>query len=177
MLAEARKKSAERVQCARASGESLPLRDASVEMVFMSMVFHHFENPLCAVRECHRVLREGGVVCLRAGTIDRIPTYPYVPFFAKSRAILESTLQTQERIESIFHDAGFELSIHELVRNEVAANWRGYAEKIAWKADSILAQLPNRGFQEGMRLLNQHAATADDGPVVELVDFFAFRGR
>jgi SAM-dependent methyltransferase len=144
MLAEARKKSAPRVRYLRASGESLPLRDASVDMVFMSMVFHHFEDPLRAARECRRVLRAGGVSCLRAATVDRIATYPYVPFFAGSRAILKATLQTQEEIESIFHTAGFELARHELVSNEVASNWRGYAEKIGWGADSILAQLSDR---------------------------------
>jgi ubiquinone/menaquinone biosynthesis C-methylase UbiE len=131
MLAEARKKSAPGVCHARASGESLPLRDGSFDMVFMSMVFHHFEDQLGAARECRRVLRAAGVVCMRAATVDRIATYPYVPFFAKSRAILEATLKTQEHIESIFHDVGFELTRHELIRNEVAANWRGYAEKIA----------------------------------------------
>jgi SAM-dependent methyltransferase len=175
MLAEARKKSAPRVRYLRASGESLPLRDASVDMVFMSMVFHHFEDPLRAARECRRVLRAGGVSCLRAATVDRIATYPYVPFFAGSRAILKAALQTQEEIESIFHNAGFELARHELVSNEVASNWRGYAEKIGWGADSILAQLSDREFREGMRLLSHHAATAGDEPVAELVDLFAFR--
>jgi ubiquinone/menaquinone biosynthesis C-methylase UbiE len=175
MLAEARKKSAPRVSYARASGDILPLRGASIDMVFMSMVFHHFEDPLRAARECRRVLRVGGVICLRAATVDRIATYPYVPFFAGSRAILESTLQTQARIESIFHDAGFELARHELVRNEVASNWRGYAEKVGWGADSILAQLSVHEFREGMSLLSDHAATAGDEPVAEVVDLFAFR--
>jgi len=175
MLAEACRKSAPQVRYARASGESIPLHDASVDMVFMSMVFHHFEDQPRAARECRRVLREDGIVCLRAATVDRIATYPYVPYFAKSRAILEATLQTQERIESIFHDAGFELASHELVRNEVAANWRIYADKIAAGADSILAQLSEREFREGLRLLKQHAATAGDAPVIEIVDLFAFR--
>jgi SAM-dependent methyltransferase len=175
MLAEARKKSAPGVQYARASGESIPLRDASIDMVFMSMVFHHFEDQPRAAHECRRVLRLGGSVCIRAATVDRIPAYPYVPFFARSRTILESTLQTQERIESIFDAAGFELSRHELVRHEVAANWRIYADKIAAGADSILAQLSEREFLEGMLQLRQHAATADDAPVSEVVDLFAFR--
>ena len=175
MLAEARKKPAAQFRYARASGESIPLRAGSIDMVFMSMVFHHFEDQLGAAGECRRVLRTNGTVCLRAATVDRIPTYPYVPYFAKSRAILEATLQTQQRIEAIFHDAGFELTRHELIRNEVAANWRGYAEKIAWGADSILAQLSEREFREGMRLLNQHAATTGDEPVIEVVDFLAFR--
>jgi SAM-dependent methyltransferase len=45
MLAQARKKAMERVSYERASGESLPLPDGSVDMVFMSMVFHHFDDP------------------------------------------------------------------------------------------------------------------------------------
>jgi ubiquinone/menaquinone biosynthesis C-methylase UbiE len=175
MLAEARKKSAPRVRYLRASGESLPLRDGSIDMVFMSMVFHHFEDPLRAARECYGALRKGGIVCLRAATIERIPTYPYVPFFPASRVILEATLQTQGEIESIFHNAGFELARHELVSNEVASNWRGYAEKIGWGADSILAQVSDHEFREGMRLLSHHAATAGDEPVAEVVDLFAFR--
>jgi SAM-dependent methyltransferase len=175
MLAEARKKSAPLVVYTRGSGESLPLRDASIDMVFMSMVFHHFADQPGAARECRRVLRGGGTVCLRAATVNRIATYPYVPFFARSRVILETTLQNQERIEAIFHDAGFELARHELVRHEVAANWRVYADKIAAGADSILAQLSEREFLQGMRLLNQHAANADEVPVDEVVDLFAFR--
>jgi len=175
MLAEARKKPAQRVHYLRASGESIPLRDASIDMVFMSMVFHHFEDQPRAASECRRVLRDGGTVCLRAATVDRIATYPYVPYFARSRAILEATMQTQARIESIFHNAGFELARQELVRIQVAANWRSYADKIAAGADSILAQLSEPEFLEGMRLLNQHATTAADAPVVEVVDLLAFR--
>ena len=45
MLAEARKKASERVRYERAFAEALPLPDASVDMVFMSMVFHHFDDP------------------------------------------------------------------------------------------------------------------------------------
>jgi hypothetical protein len=44
------------------------------------------------------VLRAGGTVCLRAATVDHIPTYPYVPYFAKSRATLEATMQTQVQL-------------------------------------------------------------------------------
>jgi hypothetical protein len=120
-------------------------------------------------------LRHRSVFSLRAATIDRIATYPYIPFFARSRAVLEARLQSQERIEAIFHAAGFELARHELDRNEVASNWRVYAQKIAAGADSILAQLSEREFRDGMRLLNDHAAAAGDGPVVEVVDLFAFR--
>jgi len=174
MLAEARKKVSERVRYERASAESLPLPDASVDMVFMSMVFHHFDDPDQAVRECRRVLRRSGAVCLRAATIDRIGTYPYVPFFPRSRAILNDALQSQAIIETIFVNAGFHLACHQLVRSEVADNFHAYAEKLAFRADSILVQLSDREFQAGLVALREHAATASQEPVIELVDFFVF---
>lgn len=172
MLAEARKKVSERVHYERASAESLPLPDASVDMVFMSMVFHHFDAPSQAVRECHRVLRRGGSVCLRAATIDRIGTYPYVPFFPRSGSILNDVLQSRAIIETIFVNAGFHLACHQLVRSEVASNWDAYAEKLAFRADSILAQLADQEFEAGLAALREHAATAPQEPVIELVDFF-----
>jgi ubiquinone/menaquinone biosynthesis C-methylase UbiE len=176
MLAEARKKPSERVRYECASGESLPLPDASVDVVFISMVFHHFEDPGRAVRECHRVLRAGGSLCLRAGTTDRIQTYPYVPFFARSRALLSGVLQSQSHIESTFDEGEFQLIGHELVRSEVATSWEDYAEKVAHRADSILAQLSDQEFEEGLAALSEYAATAPrTSPVVELVDFFVFR--
>ena len=164
MLAEARKKVSERVRYERAFAESLPLPDASVDMVFMSMVFHHFDDPDRAVRECRRVLRRGGAVCLRAATIDRIGTYPYVPFFPRSRAILNDVLQSQETVETIFANAGFHLVRHQLVRSEVAGNFHAYAEKLAFRADSILVQLSDQEFQAGLVALREHAATAPPDP-------------
>jgi SAM-dependent methyltransferase len=176
MLTEARKKVSERVRYERASAESLPLPDASVDMVFMSMVFHHFDDPDQAVKECRRVLRQSGTVCLRAATIDQIKTYPYVPFFPRSGAILNDILQSQALIETIFVNAGFHLADHQLIRSEVAGNWDAYADKLAFRADSILAQLSDREFEVGLATLREHAATVpQDEPVIELVDFFVFR--
>ncbi len=175
MLGEARKKGAKRVNLVRATAEHVPLRGRAIDMVFMSMVFHHFQRPDWAARECRRVLRPGGIACLRAGTTDRITSYAYVPFFPESESVMEFVLQSRERIESIFRDEGFELVRHELVRSPLAANWRTYAQKIAMRADSILARLSDREFEEGMRRLHEHAADAPEEPVAELVDLFAFR--
>jgi ubiquinone/menaquinone biosynthesis C-methylase UbiE len=145
-------------------------------MVFMSMVFHHFDKPDQAVRECRRVLRRNGTVCLRAATIDRIGTYPYVPFFPRSGAILTNVLQSQAFIETIFVNAGFHLVCHQLVRSEVASNWDTYAEKLAFRADSIFAQLSDQEFAAGLAALREHAViAAPDETVVELVDFFVLR--
>ncbi|MGH7780787.1 MAG: class I SAM-dependent methyltransferase [Candidatus Binataceae bacterium] len=176
MLAEARKKASARVRFEQASGEELPLPDASVDLVFMSMVFHHFEHPNRAVKECRRVLRPNGTVCLRGGTAERSGAYAYVPFFARTREILNGTLQSQGFIESIFATAGFQLVAHELIPSQAADNWNAYVEKLAHRADSILIQLSDHEFEQGLAALRRHAPTRPpDEPVIEPVDFFVFR--
>jgi SAM-dependent methyltransferase len=177
MLDEAVRKAARRVLYARASGESVPLRDASVDTVFISMVFHHFKRPARVAAQCSRVLKVGGTVCLRAATTDQIGYYPYVPFFNRSEEILRATLQSQKFIEATFQRAGFERLRHELVSSEVASSWHEYADKIACGADSILAQLSRREFDNGLKGLRTFAYNVEDERVTEPVDFFVFRRR
>jgi ubiquinone/menaquinone biosynthesis C-methylase UbiE len=178
MLAEARRKASPRVRCERASAESLPLHDASTDMVFISMAFHHFDHPDRAAAECRRVLRPDGAVCLRAGTIERIDQYAYLEFFPSSRPLLNRALQSQAFIESTFASAGFRLIRHELISSEVAESWSVYAEKLVYRADSILVQLSDQEFEAGLTAIREYAKTAPQHePVVEPVDFFVFQPR
>jgi ubiquinone/menaquinone biosynthesis C-methylase UbiE len=84
MLAEARRKGGRNTRFLRGSGEAIPLADDSVDMVFMSMVFHHFGGPKAAAKECYRVLREGGVACLRwrNGPDRQLSLRPVLPWLA-----------------------------------------------------------------------------------------------
>src|SRR5260370_9735565 len=96
MLEQARSKpSGGSIRYEPGRGESIPLSDHSVDLIFMSMIFHHFDDPTLAARECRPVLRgdpEGGTAFLRARTRERISSYPYVGFFPASRPILEDVL-------------------------------------------------------------------------------------
>jgi ubiquinone/menaquinone biosynthesis C-methylase UbiE len=176
MLAAARKKATARVRYEHASAEQLPLAAASIDMVFISMVLHHFHDGPRALAECRRVLRPGGRLCLRAGSRDRIAEYPYLPFFPGSGAILEGMMQSNAQIEALFGDAGFRLAAYELVPSQTAANWREYAERVSYRADSILTQLSDREFASGLESLRSYAASMPPTvPVIEPVDFFVFR--
>ena len=78
----------------------------------MSMIFHHFDNPALAARECRRVLRDdrdGATAFLRTGTRERISSYPYVDFFPESRPILEEVLPTNTFVREVFEAAGFRM--------------------------------------------------------------------
>jgi ubiquinone/menaquinone biosynthesis C-methylase UbiE len=176
MLAEARRKNAACVRHLRGDGEALPLPDASVDMVFMSMVFHHFADRDHVARECRRVLRAGGVAVLRVGVTERIDDYPYTPFFPRTRELIARSLTSLAAVQDTFARAGFAPQAHEVVMSETAASWPQYAERVSLRADSILIQLGEDEFANGLDALRAYAAEpARSGPVIEPVDLFAFR--
>ena len=176
MLEQARNKGHDsRVRYEPGRGESIPLPDDWVDMIFMSMIFHHLEAPLLMARECRRVLREGGTVFLRAGTLERISSYPYVDYFPESRPILAKCLPTNTRVREVFEAAGFCMLTLELVTQQIATSYTAYAEKLSAGADSILASLSQRDFDAGMQALRAHAAHTDGEAVFEPIDVFVFR--
>jgi len=176
MLEQAQKKQLDiRVRYQLGCGEALPLSDNSVDLIFMSMVFHHFDSPTQVASECRRVLHEEGTVFLRAGTCDRISSYPYVDFFPTSRPILERCLPAVRSVQAIFEAAGFRALAVEVVTQQVAPSLECYAEKLSARADSVLASLRCSDFEDGMEALRSHASRVDSQAVFEPIDVFVFR--
>lgn len=176
MLEQARSKQHDaRIRYESGHGESIPLASDSVDLVFMSMVFHHFADPKLAASECRRVLRTGGTVFLRGGVRDHIALYPYVDFFPESVRVLEECLSTSAFVREVFESAGFRTVAAEVVTQEIAPNHTAYAEKLEAGADSVLVRLSESEFAAGMKALRSHAARVDDQAVVEPIDVFVFR--
>ena len=175
MLAQAQAKPhSSRVRYAMGRGEEIPLSSHSVDLVFMSMVFHHFKSPALVARECGRVLRDGGLVFLRAGTLEQVPSYPYVPFFPGSVSIMERTLVANQVVRGTFESAGLRTIETGVLVQQVASTYAAYADRIAAGGDSVLADLDPLEFEVGLNALRDHAARVDPKAVIEPIDFFAF---
>ncbi len=167
-----RKRAAGNILFQRAAAEALPLSGGCVDLVFMSQVYHHFTDPLAVARECWRVLRAGGYVCVRNTT--RESDFAYRHFFPLDR-LIDSELPTGNDIGSIFVGAGFTPAIHQIVIQVVAPDWPTFVQKSALRADSFLARLPDEEFSRGMIELRAHVAEIDPGePVTEEIDWFVF---
>lgn len=176
MLEQARNKPHDpRIQYEPGRGEAIPLPDNSIDLIFMSMIFHHFDDPALAARECRRVLRNGAPAFLRAGTREHISSYPYVEFFPESRPILEEILPTNKFVREVFEAAGFRMGTLELVTQQIAPSYEAYAEKLSARADSVLARLSRHEFDAGIKALRVHAAHRDGEAVFEPIDVFIFR--
>jgi len=154
--------------------EAIPLPSESVDLVFMSMSLHHFADPAVAARECRRVLRDRGSVVVRTGTREQISSYPYVPFFASSRPLLEEILPGSADVRASFTAAGLHMVAAETITQTIASDWMVYAEKLAAGGDSVLARLSRRDFEDGLAAVRRHAAADGRRPVVEPIDLFVF---
>jgi ubiquinone/menaquinone biosynthesis C-methylase UbiE len=172
MLGQAQSKLTDaRVWYARGTGESIPLDSNIADLIFMSMVFHHFLYPAEVARECIRVLRAGGRVCLRTASSEQISSYPYVPFFPTSPPILEQRLPSLASQCAAFEGAGFVRTFTGIVIQQIASNDLSYADKLEAGGDSVLASLKPEDFAAGLKALR---AAARDRPVVEPIDFVVF---
>jgi len=175
MLDQARAKLVDgRVRFEQGRGESIPIPDNSVDLIFISMVFHHFDDPALVARECGRALRDRGTVFLRAGIREQISLYPYVKFFPESVPILEEVLPTQTFVREAFVAAGFHLFAAEVVTQEIARDYTIYADKLSAGADSVLARLTPHEFDNGIKAVGAYAAQRDEA-VCEPIDVFVFR--
>jgi ubiquinone/menaquinone biosynthesis C-methylase UbiE len=176
MLEQARRKLRDRrVRYELGCGEAIPLPNDSVDLIFMSMSFHHFDNPILSARECRRVLPPGATAFLRAGTRERIRSYPYVDFFPGSRSILEDCLPTSAFMREVFASVGFSTVASKVVTQKIAPNYAAYAEKLSAGADSVLARLSRSDFEAGIEAMRSHAAGISEQAVYEPIDVFVFR--
>lgn len=173
MLEQARSKPVEgRVRYLRASGEAVPLRDGAADLIFMSMVFHHFIDRRRVGDECARI---APLVFLRAATVERIAAYAYVPFIPASVPILYERLNRTADIVATFEAAGFETVAAEVIVQQIASTYTAYADKLAEGGDSVLASVDKDELQEGLAAIRRHAARVDPQPVTEAIDAFVFR--
>lgn len=89
------------------SSTPLPFEDKSVDVITVSCAFHHFENPQLFAKECHRVLKDKGILMMAepqfAFLIRWIANYLIFPFSHSGDVKVYDAKELQE----FFKTAGF----------------------------------------------------------------------
>ncbi|MBN1400917.1 MAG: class I SAM-dependent methyltransferase, partial [Anaerolineae bacterium] len=121
MLGEARAKlssGATGLTCALA--EALPVRTGCVDLVFLSMVYHHLADRDAALRESRRVLRPAGHLLVRTATAERLDSHLWLRFFAAARPIEVARTPSTAELVTRAGNQGLALCHHVVIRQPFA---------------------------------------------------------
>jgi ubiquinone/menaquinone biosynthesis C-methylase UbiE len=176
MLAQARAKSPT-LTFLPGSGEALPVADAAFDLVFLSLVYHHFLDHAQVGRESARVLRPGGWVIVRTPTMDSDAYYAFEKFFPTYKSLASQTIPRRAPLRAVFENAGLKEIANEVIPHQIADDWADFQRKTALRADSFLARLSDAEFESGMTALNAYVAAGGGplDPLTEPIDLFVFQ--
>ena len=155
--------------------EALPLAAGAFDLVFASMVYHHFHSQATALAEMRRVLRPGGRVMIRNPTRDSVDGFMYLHFFPEALAIDRARMPGRQALVDAFAAAGFAPCGHEIVRQRFAADHADYYRKISLRGLSSLQLISDEAFERGRRDFEIYCRAAERGqPIEEPVEVFLF---
>lgn len=165
-----------RVGLVAGSAESLPLADASCDVVLLFLVWQHLGDHNTAAREIARVLRPGGVVLLHSSFSDRIGERLYFRWFPRCRTIEQVTQPSLADTNERFAAAGLELAEVSTVRHQAAESLRDEYERLRGRPFSTLHLLSDEEFRVGLAALEEEAGQErSPAPFFDNVELAVFR--
>ena len=154
----------------------IPLADDSVDMVFMSQVYHHIPYPSRALHEIKRVLRPGGHFVNRAATAESSAAAEWIKFFPEAGLLDKRRMAPKAAIIEEGIANGFDLVSAQEVATVFAASYREYYDKISNRGLSALIEIDDRTFEQGLLRLKEFSnQQPPDRPVIETMSLLIFR--
>jgi ubiquinone/menaquinone biosynthesis C-methylase UbiE len=176
MLNVARARCEPNVEYCAGRAEELPLENGAVDLVFMSQVFHHFDEPRRALEEISRVLIPEGYLAVRNGTREQHEEIEWIRFFPEALELEEKRMPSRREVEEKVCAESFELVSQRIVRQLFASSYEEYFEKISRRGLSSLITIGDDAFQSGLRRLRDYVSLQPRGVAVyEPVDLFVFQ--
>lgn len=175
MLEQATTRGLPGVEWRQGSAEETPLGDGTVDLVWMSQVFHHLDDLEGAMGEIRRVLSDDGILAIRNGTRENDAEIEWYRFFPEVREMDAGRIPSRQQIVDAVTAYGFRLLGQRTVDQYFAASHSEYVDKIGRRGLSSLIALDDEAFHAGMSRLRAWAREQAHGvPVHEPVDLFLF---
>jgi ubiquinone/menaquinone biosynthesis C-methylase UbiE len=162
------------VDYALAHAQHLPLRDASVDVAWLSTVTHHVPNLHACARELRRALRPDRPVLIRGWFPGREDVLHF-RYFPASRAHAE-TFPTIDATVDAFATAGFRKQALESVAQVSARSLAEFRDRVRTRADTTLQAISDDEFAAGLAALDRDvAAETGPAPVISRLDLLVLR--
>ena len=176
MLSIARSRISPGVSLIAGDAERLPVRSSSMDIIFLSMVFHHIRNRPVACDEFARILQPGGTLVVRTATKETLRTYLWLTFFPAAQAIEYARVPSRASLVNTVSQAGFRLAADEVVtQRRYAKNLLEYRRQIGVRALSSLKEISDEEFGAGLRAMDEYSDSTKHPAIDKDVDLFVFR--
>ena len=109
MLEQATTRGLPGVEWRQGSAEETPLGDGTVDLVWMSQVFHHLDDLEGAMGEIRRVLSDDGILAIRNGTRENDAEIEWYRFFPEVREMDAGRIPSRQQIVDAVTAYGFRL--------------------------------------------------------------------
>jgi len=157
------------------TAESIPLRNGSCGLAWLSHVWHHVRDRQACARELRRVLGRGKTVLVRGTFGDKVDGFPTLfRYWPSTRTICQQLPTTRETVAA-FEATGFAQIEHRQVEQPTCDSLREFADRTKLRADSALALISNAEFRLGQSAIEQ--AALDErvpSPVIEVIELLRF---
>jgi len=162
----------ERITILPGAGEAIPLDDASVDLVFLSMIYHHLPDVAATMHEIRRVLRAGGYLVIRNTTKENLPRIPMFTFFPTARVLDEQRMPGRQEMMQQAGSAGLHTLALTPVRQLFTASYQQYLAKLSTRSVSALELISDEEFTLGIERLTEYCREHGEEVVYEEQDLF-----
>jgi len=138
--------------------------DESFDVIFMSNVIHHCNAPIKALRECHRVLGNNGIILIRYGAMEQIREDVTHVFFPETLVLDEGRTPSVELVERWMTKAGFSGINTEMVEQKTFQTCEALLEAHAYKSTSVLTMISEHAYETGMHRLKKYVGEHSNDP-------------
>jgi ubiquinone/menaquinone biosynthesis C-methylase UbiE len=167
-----------RVIFIQSTAEYLCFANDSVDLIFLSQTYHHFQDKDKAISETRRVLRRGGFFCIRNSTIENLDSCLYLKFFPRAYKDNHKLLPSRMDMTSLLNAHKLIIVNHDIINYKVADSDEICYEKTKLRAVTDLALLSDDEFNKGLKRFETYCRENDSvKPVYEEMDLFVCKKK
>jgi SAM-dependent methyltransferase len=157
------------------AAESIPLKNGSCGLAWLSHVWHHVRDRHTCARELRRVLGRRKTVLVRGTFGDKLDGFPTLfRYWPGARTICQQLPTIRETV-AVFEANGFAQIEHRRVEQATCGSLREFADRTKLRADSALALISDAEFRLGQSAIEQAAIDEPmSSPVVEVIELLLF---
>jgi SAM-dependent methyltransferase len=143
---------------------NLAIGESAFDVIFMSHLLHHLDNPQALIKKCYQILKPNGVIINRYGALEHIQHDPEHRFFPETIKLDKMRCPTIKRVEVWFQKAGFTEVESEIVVQPTYTSGEDRLSKVKLKSTSVLTLINQSAFKEGLESFEKYVSQNPSDP-------------